>query len=87
MAMGFFTSLALIGTQTFVQLRTPPVMRGRALSVHGLLFRASPSLGALMLGFASDLFRLTVPAVASGSLMLLVALVFLPSAKRFGSDL
>ena len=87
MAMGFFTSLALIGTQTFVQLRAPPPMRGRALSVHGLLFRASPSLGALMLGFASDLFRLTVPAVASGGIMLLVALVFLPSAKQFGSGL
>ena len=42
------------------------------------------SAGALMLGFASDLFRLTVPAVASGGIMLLVALVFL--FRRSSSD-
>ena len=40
-----------------------------------------------MLAFASDLFRLTVPAVASGGIMLLVALIFLLSAKQFGSGL
>ncbi|WP_378944347.1 MFS transporter [Mesorhizobium sp. ANAO-SY3R2] len=87
LAIGFFTSVGIIGTQTFVQLSAPPAMRGRALSVHGLLFRASPSLGALVLGLAADMLGLTLPALISGGVMMIVALLYLPAAARLGANL
>lgn len=84
MLMGYLSSVGLIATQTFIQLGTPPALRGRALSVHGLIFRASPSLGALALGFASEVFGLTLPVIASAAMMIAVALLFLPLTLRLG---
>ncbi|RXT21054.1 hypothetical protein B5P46_22860 [Rhizobium leguminosarum] len=82
MLMGYLTSVSLIATQTYVQLGTPPVLRGRVLSVHGLIFRASPSLGALVLGLSSDAFGLKLPVFCSAAIMLVVVLLFMPAVLR-----
>nr|WP_281424138.1 MFS transporter [Rhizobium leguminosarum] len=82
MLMGYLTSVSLIATQTYIQLGTPPVLRGRVLSVHGLIFRASPSLGALVLGLSSDAFGLEFPVFCSAAIMLVVVLLFMPAVFR-----
>ncbi|MBO0128503.1 MFS transporter [Agrobacterium sp. OT33] len=72
MAMGYLSSVSLVATQTYIQLAAPAGLRGRALSIHGLIFRASPSLGAMILGFASDVFGLTMPVLASATVMIVI---------------
>ncbi|MGV1947643.1 MULTISPECIES: MFS transporter [unclassified Agrobacterium] len=72
MGMGYLSSVSLVATQTFIQLAAPVGLRGRALSIHGLIFRASPSLGAMILGFTSDIFGLTMPVLASATVMIVI---------------
>lgn len=82
MAMGYLSSVSLVATQTYIQLAAPAGLRGRALSIHGLIFRASPSLGAMILGFTSDVFGLTMPVLASAAVMIaIVGLIGLSSCS------
>lgn len=73
--MGAAITRALIGTQTFVQLTTVDKLRGRTLSVHGLIARASPALGALAIGFFADRFGLGATVSVSSGLLLIVLVV------------
>jgi len=78
-AIGFYGAAMVsagIGTQTIVQLGVDPAMRGRVLSLHGLIFRGGPALGAIVMGTAGDVVGLSPPVIlgAVGSL-LVVALV------------
>jgi predicted MFS family arabinose efflux permease len=47
-------------------------MRGRVLSLYGLIFRGAPALGALMMGVASEAVGLRWP-LAAGALFVLAA--------------
>jgi MFS family permease len=74
--IGFAITRGLVSTQTIVQLTTPDTLRGRVLSVHGLIARGSPAIGALVIGFAAD--RIGLPAaveVSSGALIVLLILL------------
>lgn len=75
--MGAAITRALVGTQTFVQLSTPDQLRGRVLSLHGLIARSSPALGALAIGLAADHLGLPFAVGVSSVLMLAVVLVTL----------
>ena len=54
MLVGAATTRGLVSTQTFVQVTTPSHLHGRVLSLHGLVARGSPALGALVIGFLAD---------------------------------
>ena len=73
--VGFFVTRALIGTQTYVQLTTQDEMRGRALSLHGIVARGSPAIGALLIGAVSDLVGLTLPVFIGAAAFLFAAIV------------
>jgi predicted MFS family arabinose efflux permease len=66
-----------VGLQTVVQLGVSAAMRGRVLSLHGLIFRGGPAIGALMMGTAGDFVGLRLPlavgAVVGLGMVLLVA--------------
>jgi predicted MFS family arabinose efflux permease len=47
-------------------------MRGRVLSLFGLIFRGGPALGALVMGAASEIVGLQAP-VAAGTIVGLIA--------------
>jgi MFS family permease len=51
---GFCASSAGISTQALVQTTAEEAYRGRAVSLHGLIFRGGPALGALMVGWLGD---------------------------------
>lgn len=55
---GFCFVVAGVGANTIVQMRAPDELRGRVLSLYGIIIRATPALGALVLGLATDLFGL-----------------------------
>ncbi|MCJ8520917.1 MFS family permease [Pseudorhizobium tarimense] len=81
--VGAAITRGLVGTQTFIQLSTPDALRGRVLSVHGLIARASPAVGALGIGYFAD--RIGLPAAVSvASVLLLVVVLGLWLRERTG---
>jgi MFS family permease len=71
-AYGFCVSVAGIASQTLVQLASDRNMRGRVMSLYGLIFRGGPSIGALGAGILSLQLGLRWP-IAVGAALLTVA--------------
>ena len=69
------------GTQTLLQTAVDEGMRGRVLSLFGLIFRGGPALGALVMGAASELIGLQAP-LAVGALLGLIACGLLLRRRR-----
>src|SRR6201988_5365412 len=42
------------GAQTLIQAAVDARMRGRVMALYGVIFRAGPALGAVLVGTASD---------------------------------
>jgi predicted MFS family arabinose efflux permease len=63
--MGASTSVHGISTQTLMQSAADPSMRGRVLSLWGMIVRACPATGALALGAAGEAFGLKGPTVVA----------------------
>lgn len=70
--MGAAGSVHGISVQTLAQNASDPAMRGRVLSTWGLITRACPALGALLLGASGELFGLRWPTLVAVALSLLV---------------
>ncbi len=66
--------MATFGTsaQILVQGSVSAHMRGRVLSIYGLIFRGGPALGALAMGAASERFGLRLPVFAGGLIVCMV---------------
>ncbi len=50
-----------IGAQTLIQASTDRSMAGRVMALYGMIFRAGPALGAVVMGTASGHFGLRLP--------------------------
>jgi MFS family permease len=50
-----------IGAQTLIQASTDRGMAGRVMALYGMIFRAGPALGAVVMGTASEHFGLRLP--------------------------
>jgi predicted MFS family arabinose efflux permease len=48
--IGFAQVITGIGAQTLIQNAVDPQMRGRVLSLYGMIFRGGPAIGALVFG-------------------------------------
>jgi MFS family permease len=70
--MGAAGSVHGISVQTLAQNASDPAMRGRVLSLWGLITRAFPALGALILGAAGEVWGLALPTLVAVALSLLV---------------
>ena len=57
-----------VGAQTLIQASVEPQMRGRVMALYGMIFRAGPALGALLIGSLSERFGLRLP-LAVGALI------------------
>jgi len=79
--LGFSMTAGGIATQQVVQFAVPDEMRGRVLGLFGMIFRAGPALGALVIGRIGDAVGLTWP-VLIGALMGLLAYVYAWSRRR-----
>jgi len=66
--VGFSLVINGIGGQTLVQIAVDGPLRGRVMSVYGMIFRGGPALGALIMGALSSHFGLRLP-VACGALV------------------
>jgi MFS family permease len=63
-----------IATQQLVQMAVPDELRGRVLSLFGMIFRAGPGAGALVMGWIADATGLAWP-VGIGAVLGLIAYV------------
>jgi MFS family permease len=50
-----------IGAQTLIQASVEVGMRGRIMALYGMIFRAGPALGAVLMGSLSERFGLRLP--------------------------
>ncbi len=65
---GFAMVVGGVGTQVLIQTTVEDRLRGRVLSLFGLVFRAVPAAGALGMGWLSDLFGLRAPLIVGAVL-------------------
>ena len=56
------------GAQTLIQAAVDARMRGRVMALYGVIFRAGPAVGALLVGTASEHIGLRLP-LAAGALV------------------
>jgi predicted MFS family arabinose efflux permease len=49
------------GAQTLIQAAVDSRMRGRVMALYGMIFRAGPAIGAVLIGTASEHFGLRLP--------------------------
>ena len=62
------------GTQTLMQHAVEGPMRGRVMSLYGIIFRGAPAFGALLLGMLSEVIGLQAALAIGGSMTILVFL-------------
>ena len=70
-AWGFVLNGAGIVCQSLVQATVPDTIRGRVVSLYGMLWLGTPALGAFVMGVAADHFGFRAP-IAGGALVVLV---------------
>lgn len=79
---GFAMSTAGVGTVTMVQVTVDNRLRGRVLSLNGLIMRGVPSFGALIMGGIADRVGLYWPLAVGAGLFLLIFLSAVRWEKR-----
>jgi predicted MFS family arabinose efflux permease len=80
-AVGFAQVTMGITVQTLVQSLAASKMRGRVLSLYGLLWLGGNALGALAMGTASEWFGLRAPVVTGAVICGAMWLVMLPRLR------
>lgn len=78
---------AAVSGQTLTQIIVPDHLRGRVMSVLGLVMRGSPAIGALFIGIASDHYGMRLPLMVGVAIQLGLMLYYLVSFARFRSIL
>jgi predicted MFS family arabinose efflux permease len=58
---GWAMTITGIGAQTLIQAAVDISMRGRIMALYGMIFRAGPALGAVLMGSLSERFGLRLP--------------------------
>ncbi len=72
---GFSLVSAAIATQTLILGAVEESMRGRVISLYGVIFRGGPAIGALIMGALSGPLGLRAPVMAAGVLCLVAAAI------------
>ncbi len=65
--VGFGTTLANIVAQILLQLSLTDDIRGRVLSIYGMLFTSAPGVGALAMGWVADRIGITTPVTVGAA--------------------
>ena len=61
-----------VGAQTLIQASVEPQMRGRVMALYGMIFRAGPALGAVLMGSLSERFGLRLPLAVGAAISVAV---------------
>ena len=67
---GFAVIITGVGEQTLLQNAVDPAMRGRVMSLYGMIGRGAPAIGAMIMGSLAEVMGFQAPVLA-GALLLL----------------
>ncbi|MEE2997876.1 MAG: MFS transporter [Pseudomonadota bacterium] len=67
---GFAVIVIGVGEQTLLQNAVDPAMRGRVMSLYGMIGRGLPAIGALIMGSLAEIFGFQIPVLV-GAIVLL----------------
>jgi len=84
---GFAQVVVGIGEQTLVQNAAEPSMRGRVLSLYGMIARAGPAIGALIMGSLAEVLGLRWPVTGGAVIILLFLFWLLPRRAAMAAAL
>ena len=70
--LGFALVVGGVATQTLIQRSAPSQVRGRVMSLYGIVWRGGPAVGALAIGTLSDEIGLRLPVAAGGAVLIFV---------------
>jgi MFS family permease len=70
---GASVTLGGTGTQTLMQNVVDGAMRGRVMSLYGMIYRGAPAFGALIMGSASEVVGLRAAVAVGGVICIVVA--------------
>jgi predicted MFS family arabinose efflux permease len=76
-----------IGAQTLIQASTDRGMAGRVMALYGMIFRAGPALGAVIMGTASERFGLRLPLAIGAAVSCACWALTLPRRKKIVASL
>ncbi len=80
--LGLAMVISGAGIQTLLQLDVDGDMRGRVLSIYGLIIRGGPAIGALTMGWVAEHFGLRWPLAGGAVLVALTALAIMVHNAR-----
>ncbi|HEY6335981.1 MAG TPA: MFS transporter [Alphaproteobacteria bacterium] len=67
-AAGFSMVVTGVGGQTLLQSAMDPAMRGRVMSLYGIIFRGGPALGTLLMGVSTGPLGLHWPVIGAAAI-------------------
>jgi MFS family permease len=85
--VGFGTTLANITAQTLLQLSLTDDIRGRVLSIYGMLFTSVPGLGALATGLVADRIGISTPVLVGAAVGLAASIGIFLSREKLAEGL
>ncbi len=84
---GFLLNAAGITVQSLIQADVPDSIRGRVVSLYGIFWLGTPSIGAFVMGVAADFVGFRLP-VAFGACVILLAFCWgLTLRRRFRGEI
>ena len=91
LVIAFFAGACVVGVvslySSLVQLTTSDSMRGRVMSIFMMAFRGGMPLGNLLAGFMAERYSITIALAINGSILFVVALVFLLRGTNLDEEL
>lgn len=84
---GFSMLCVGVGEQTLLQNTLPGDVRGRVMSLYGMISRGGPAVGALVMGWASDFVGLRWPVFFAALICLVLWLWVLPRRRAMADAL
>lgn len=73
---GFGMIITGVGEQTLIQNAVDPAMRGRVMSLYGMISRGAPAFGALIIGGLADFLGFRLPLMGAAVILALAWLWF-----------
>lgn len=82
MITGFAVIIIGVGEQTLLQNAVDPAMRGRVMSLYGMIGRGAPAIGAIVMGSLAEVFGFQAPVLVGAVMM--IGLWFWATPRRDG---
>jgi predicted MFS family arabinose efflux permease len=65
--VGFTQTVTGTGTQSLLQMSVAPEMRGRVMSLYSLVWRGTPAIGAIVVGWVAESLGLSLAVMGAGA--------------------